>query len=405
MLPDDMADLFRPIYRAPAPPPHQPGIHALIVGISRYPNLPLPGHGDELSPDERKLGLEQLTCAARSAWSVHNWLLQTEKQLPLPLLSIRTLLSLSDDENREFGADSLPAHGASLERFQAAANSWRADLSHDPDHVALFYYAGHGFQRKRSGDLVMLLEGTGGQLGGRLAHSIEASHLVGGMAPSQLHPRIARKQVYLFDACRMPLTDGYKYEDEPGGSLWDIAALGEFEDDRLMPRYYTTRPGASAYGLPDNLTLFSRALLRCFDGSAAEFNTAMDRWEVTAASLSEAFNRELIAVSEDEKIEAKQKVQVDGLGEPLTLVKFPTAPEVEVSVSVDPASAVPATKISIGDFMAPPRDFGPPLDPHPLRVKLPMGSYRVSVTSDGLHLDCLRNLNARESVWRLELDE
>jgi hypothetical protein len=48
-------------------PDINPGLHALIIGISRYPHLPDLGS----VPDERSFGHQSLTAAASSAFAAH----------------------------------------------------------------------------------------------------------------------------------------------------------------------------------------------------------------------------------------------------------------------------------------------------------------------------------------------
>ena len=50
----------------------KPQAHALVVGISEYPNLG--GLGATVPPDARTLRLGQLTIAARTAYAFASWL-------------------------------------------------------------------------------------------------------------------------------------------------------------------------------------------------------------------------------------------------------------------------------------------------------------------------------------------
>src|SRR6185312_3627841 len=68
----------------------KPGLHALIVGLSRYENLPEPGKGFG------ELKLVRLTSAALTGFKIFNWLRQCSDQLQIPISTCRLLLSPSD---------------------------------------------------------------------------------------------------------------------------------------------------------------------------------------------------------------------------------------------------------------------------------------------------------------------
>src|SRR5947209_6562442 len=74
----------------------EPGIHAFIVGISAYPNLP-----DAVAPLlPRHLGMRQLSSTARSAYDVYRWLRDSDANdcLPMHLATCRLLLLPSAGE-------------------------------------------------------------------------------------------------------------------------------------------------------------------------------------------------------------------------------------------------------------------------------------------------------------------
>ena len=72
----------------------QPGLHVFIAGVSRY--IHLPGGGSNLTT--KSFGMQQLSSTALTACRLYQWLLSHKNQLPLPLATIRLLLSRSQDE-------------------------------------------------------------------------------------------------------------------------------------------------------------------------------------------------------------------------------------------------------------------------------------------------------------------
>src|SRR5262245_32180887 len=86
-----------------------PGFHALIIGISAYPNLIRAGQ-----PALADLGLEQLAAPAITAYRIYRWLVQNAVGLPIPLHTVRLLLVPSAVETaKEPGFAEAFAAGAS----------------------------------------------------------------------------------------------------------------------------------------------------------------------------------------------------------------------------------------------------------------------------------------------------
>jgi hypothetical protein len=52
----------------------KPGVHALIIGISNYPNLPAAGEQRTEQQKRYGLGLSRLTSAAATGFLIYQWL-------------------------------------------------------------------------------------------------------------------------------------------------------------------------------------------------------------------------------------------------------------------------------------------------------------------------------------------
>src|SRR5206468_1724289 len=121
------------------------GIHALIIGVTRYSHLE-GGDGRRAADTCR---LTQLSCAVQTTVAMFEWLINHQEFLPLPLMSCRLLISASPDEL----ASNAPPRGyaeATLEEVLAAASEWRRAAASNRDNVTIFYFAGHGVQRTRT---------------------------------------------------------------------------------------------------------------------------------------------------------------------------------------------------------------------------------------------------------------
>jgi hypothetical protein len=349
----------------------QAGLHALIVGVSGYRHLPAPKQAPTQAQLELGLGLEQLTAAARTGFLVYQWLLESAPSLSLPLATCRLLLvpAAADLAVAEL-ADS--ASDALLDTFLTAAADWRADAAENPESITFFYFAGHGLQRER-GDHVLLLENFADGVGGsKLKNAVDTFSLVQGMAPSKKYPRIARRQLYFFDACRMPLSDSAQLEEERCAAVFDRPKIAK--DDRVAPEYYTALPGMTAFAIPGAQTTFSKALLECLRGAAAE--EVNDRWCVTLESLNRALGERLGAVVKE--YEEKQMFRLDGWSENVILRYLDEPPDVDVEFEFVPDAAAPSAEVTVNDLQRPAVTYGPPLHPHPFPASLRAGDYVVS---------------------------
>ena len=185
------------------------GLHALVVGVSSYPFLP---GGSARGPRHNAFPeLKQLSSAANSAYRLFEWLKQHEDDLAAPIVSIRLLISPSVRELEANPVLREVGDRATLAKFLLAAAEWRQDLAFCRNGIGLFYFAGHGAQRK-SRDSILMLEDVGDGVGGLLRNAVEVNNIFDGLAPSGSQRNIARKQLFLIDACRMMPAQFRRYE-------------------------------------------------------------------------------------------------------------------------------------------------------------------------------------------------
>lgn len=163
----------------------RPGLHAFIVGVSAYPNLPA-------DPEEPAIDkMRQLSCSALSAHRVSRWLL-TRRHPIAPLATCRLLLLPSPVEiDAEKALENLGGR-PTLAEFELAAAAWRNDASTDPKNMTFFYFAGHGLQQSLNSPPLLLLEEFGGNPHRKLGATVNSDNLIGGMAPLGPFHDIAR---------------------------------------------------------------------------------------------------------------------------------------------------------------------------------------------------------------------
>lgn len=347
-----------------------PGLHAFIVGVSAYRNLP---KGTEPGAPKH-MGLRQLSCTAISAYKVYCWLLEHQSSFPVQLATVRMLLSPSPEEiARQPELDSL-VNGATRENFVAAAQEWQTDAAGRPENMTLFYFAGHGAQRTKD-DAVLILEDFGE--GGPLEKAVELRNIFQGMAKSDFFPNIAQTQLYFVDACRDFLRPFRRIESPNIADVF-MVDLGT-EDYRRAPIFFAAVPGTKAYARIGEQTLFSQALMDCLNNDGGEYQEleGEEKWCVSVHSLSKALadrNMEINAV-----FGVEQEIVPGGLAQEAIIYFLPEPPKVKVVLIVDPPEALPVTRVEVLDDAGaplPPLPF--PLDSNPYLSTLPAGFYTVS---------------------------
>src|SRR4051794_30773250 len=132
----------------------QPSLHAFLVGVSNYRFLPK----KEFQLEQHHLGMLRLNATSLAAFRVADWLVSHQDHLTLPLSTCRLLVSPTEGERRYIKSKTnQKLTGATLTHFNEYVQRWRNDALTNPKNMTLFYFAGHGVQR-RSQDHVMLLQ-------------------------------------------------------------------------------------------------------------------------------------------------------------------------------------------------------------------------------------------------------
>jgi len=323
-------------------PVTRPGLHALIIGVSAYTNLP---RGDA-PPTKYSFGMRQLTSTSLTAYRIYRWLVEHKDDLMPPLATIRLLLSPSPEEiavKPELAGLTKPT---TLDNFLKTAREWREAAKTDADNATFFYFAGHGVQRTGF-DAVMLLEGYGDGTGGILHHAVDLNSLYFGMAPSNTQKTIARTQSYFIDACRILPAGLRKFQNLSPSPVFDVEEGGADDtrapivpDNRRAPIFFGAIPGTKSQAVPGDQTIFSKALLECLDRVAAKAYDDNDdgnvKWYISLSKLIEVLDERIEALNK--RYGSKQEFMPCG-SKDIRLLVLDGPPMVDVVLRVDPPQA------------------------------------------------------------------
>jgi hypothetical protein len=231
---------------------------------------------------------------------------------------------------------------------------------------------------------VLVLHNFNDGLGGSLSSKgININKLFDGMAPSAGQEKIARKQLYFFDTCRIT-PDAFKEHEVMGvGDFWDAPAVPAV-DDRVQPSFFAAKPGGTAFAIPGKATLFGGALLKCLQGGAGvPINDAEpddSEWIISLESLRGGLRKHIEAANVEEA--ADQVTLTQNIDSDFVLLRLETPPPVAVRLTIDPSDAANLAKVNLLDRYDTP--VGPPVvfDPDLFETQRPGGSLIVSAVVD-----------------------
>jgi hypothetical protein len=345
------------------------GLHALIVGVSDYANLPDWG----VAGGSRSYDMKKLRSAAISAYRMAQWLLKNQTNLAWRLSTLRVLLSPSPVETGiEPGLNASAAfQRPTLQNVANAATAWRTSADRSVDGATFFFFSGHGLQLSNE-STVLLFDDFGQAVGKSFLNSTELSNIVGGMNQSVDARRVPNTQFYFVDACRLQLPSGVSNPDAT-----DIFDERPGPDTRSRPIYFATAGGMAAYGDPGQHSYFTRALLTALDTGVDRPTILSDGklgYPITVPSLATRVAQVLTAEG------LPQGCYLGGVQKPGTVLRTLTSPPMvkfQIEIQVQPPAAIPAIQILLRDFDGNlVGTYGPP-PPHPIPATIPMGTYSL----------------------------
>lgn len=257
-----------------------PGVHALVVGVSKYAHLP----AHDLPPEAATWDLKSLGTSALAAAAVADWLRGAGANLAKPLKTLRLLLSPTDIELARRADWPAPLTEPTRNAFESAIVEWRKDCESSRDNVAFFYFAGHGFTRGRGDNNLLLTSSDLFAPGYTLKNAVLASNIFNGMAPQTATDNVAREQFYFFDCCRTYPAQLASFDDKNVLPVLNVLATEGVPDNRAYGRWYATQDNTSAYGSTGKGTAFGAALVDALEKAGRKIPGV--GWCVDARSIT-----------------------------------------------------------------------------------------------------------------------
>jgi hypothetical protein len=249
-----------------------PGTHALVIGVGRYPHL-LDGVGP-ISPDAD--GMRQLSSPPISARQFAGWL-RTEYHFPeRPLASLALLIS---EPNQ--GHDTELANSANVTE---AIREWKKRATSNPNNRLIFYFCGHGISQ--GDDMALLLSDFGADDDNPLHGALDFRQLVGGLKRCA-----ASEQVFFIDACRASSDVMIASSGGYAGVVPLLPANRPLEYPPVAPiTYYATLASSNSHARPNQVSLFTGALIKSLRGAGSDNADDDSVWCVNTTRLQEALN-------------------------------------------------------------------------------------------------------------------
>jgi len=304
----------------------EPGVHALIIGISDYSYLPAPGPGAAAG----RFGFYKVQGPAASAIALTQWLAGAgaDYVLAAPLKTVRLLLLPS-------AAEAVPAwpNGEAgptdVVTIAQAVEDWRNDCNTcEGKNIALFYFGGHGINF--SSDDVLLAMGDVGHPADNpysFERFLRVKNIFEAMQPSDLYMNMARTQFYFIDACR---TLNSRATANPNGpNVRQIfTPPSNTMENRVAPIFFAAQTGDPAFAPSPEGTKYGLALIRALKNSSAapKLDSASKViFPIGTDSLEKAINNAM-----------RRDLPVRGYRQDVDLVWRRAAPDIELQVEVRP---------------------------------------------------------------------
>ena len=306
----------------------QPGVHALVIGIGRYPRLV----GGEKKPVfGNAQGMGQLSSPPVSAAAIASWLLKEHSISGCPLKSLDVLASGAAQFVDDTGQPVTP-EAAEMEHVKAAIKAWKVRANAHAGNVMVLYFCGHGVSTGAENSLLM--EDFGEDEDDPFSAAIDMVKLLTGMRRCQ-----ASRQVYLIDACRTVSEDYLKQYANSGVGIVDATAhtnLGAVQQAVV----WSTTLGAQAFGLAGQPSLFASAMLKALQGAAGTIDDNGD-WVVRPLSLKAGLDVVMQRLAPD----VDQTVSLDQVSKNFAFHHLSSPPKVPAVVRCEPAHFMPRSRL------------------------------------------------------------
>jgi len=304
--------------------------HVFIIGVGKYPHL-LNGEGTKL---DNPMGLRQLTSPPISAKAFADWILKNLYNPDAPLGSIELLLSPAGEYVQPQDGEQFPVEGATMENIKTAFDRWYNRCNFHKNNVAIFYFCGHGLE-KIVGYPLLLAEDFGKNQLRLWENAIDFNSTYLGMARCQ-----AKTQCYFIDACRQTPSELQEIQEIRATALVHPSTSQKWGE---VLKLFATHTSQKAYGLNDQITRFTDALINCLNGLGSE--KQKKQWLVTTGKLGLNVTK-ILEKSNKEPNTPQQKPEFNGTGIGIIHV-CSKPPSVPVDIALNPIEASNFAKLSL----------------------------------------------------------
>lgn len=306
-----------------------PKTHVLLIGVGGYPFLKDGINAKEQSEGLQELG--QLTSPVASVSSLYKKINEynTKNVWSKKLGSIEILLSPPPDSVNDL--QNLNIENASLANIQNAYYSWMERCDEDENNVALFYYCGHGFQKKHH---FLLADDFG---------KIPENPWLGAFdfddTRDAFYSCKAKTPIFFVDACRQVTIE--MLQNDLTVAPIQNPSLYNPQESRNHLTLKSTASGQNAYGRINQPTYFVNALISGLDGLVAK-QDENDDWLIETGGLASNIHNLLDLLHPS--YSSKQSCQVNN-GVSASIIKREEPPIALLEVSCVPDEALPLASL------------------------------------------------------------
>lgn len=344
-----------------------PKTHVLLIGVGNYPYLKDGAEARQQSPALTELG--QLTSPIPSVLALYTKVIDydAKNEWDKKLGSIEILLS--SPENSGPPLPGKVVENASLANIQTAYFSWKRRCGEHEENVAIFYYCGHGFQKKYH---FLLADDFG-----RIPENPWLGAFNFDDTRNAFYSCKAKTPIFLVDACREVNVE--MLEKDLTVAPIENPSLFNPEESKNHLTLKATASGKSAYGKKNKPTYFIQAVISGLDGLVGK-QDENDNWLVDTSGL--ASNIHILLDLVNPRQSGKQPCQLN-CGVPEKIIKRKEAPIAWLEVSCVPEGALPVAWLSYTEDTEVESDVlrrPPNVDPWKLNIKA--ATYKISANFD-----------------------
>ena len=269
--------------------------HVLLVAVGAYPHL-LGGTGPLTS---NPLGLHQLSSPPISARAVADWFIARQLNTALsvgfynPSAQLASVEMLVSPEGKYVspGGPTVNVDLASMGNIREAVSVWLERLKADQGSTGVFYFCGHGIM---AGDQYLLAEDFGKSNFQPWTHSFDITNTI-----RSLQREVSGPLYFFIDSCLAVPRDVLLLSGALASPL-----IATRIDRRVTSKscvvINATKEGELAFALNNEVSFFTRALIRSLSGFAGRKVPGQNLWAVTADEL----RKSIFLLNEENKVAA-----------------------------------------------------------------------------------------------------